>query len=132
LTLYSGLRKNNQDRNLRFNRRLFLDPFHPRSHFVGCLYLGDYNAKDIGSMKDLELAYTNYWDLIGTIQIPHHGSFYNYNDKLNKNRGLSSIMSANYNSKDPHALTVKSIILNYGFPVIVTEQPSTRFIERII
>ncbi|MGL5965431.1 MAG: hypothetical protein ACRCZ2_13700, partial [Fusobacteriaceae bacterium] len=47
---------------------------------VGCLYTGDYDAKN--KIVELKQAYSNYIKKIGIIQIPHHGSFENYTDDL--------------------------------------------------
>lgn len=41
---------------------------HP--HRVACLYTGDGDLNKV----DIRKIYRRYWDLIGTIQIPHHGS----------------------------------------------------------
>ena len=109
----------------------------PNYHFgfgderICCLYSGDYNASGATEWHKLETAYKKYWDHIGTIQIPHHGSSYNYNRGFNSSDGIYSIMHVNKNSRHPHATTVKSIIMGNGFPVIVTQDPVTRFIERI-
>ncbi len=132
LTLYSGINSNNSNYYIGGNFGNFYIPFRMRIDKVGCLYLGDYNAREAVRWNELDSAYSNYWVRLSTIQIPHHGSFYNYNDRLNSKQGLISIMAANKNSRHPHALTVKAIISNSGFPIIVTEEPSTRFIERIL
>lgn len=55
----------------------------------GCLYLGDYNAsKFMGELKD---AYKDVWDTVGIVQIPHHGSIYNYSHELINNNTLAII-----------------------------------------
>ena len=46
----------------------------------GCLYTGDYNAKK--KWKELEKKYKEYWENIGCVQIPHHGSKYNFNENF--------------------------------------------------
>ena len=46
----------------------------------GCLYLGDYNAKDY--FEELFEAYKEVWPTIDIIQIPHHGSLKNFKEKL--------------------------------------------------
>lgn len=43
---------------------------------TGCLYCGDYNAQRY--LKQLKDCYNSVWERIGTIQIPHHGSDYNF------------------------------------------------------
>ncbi len=125
LVLYSGTE------NLNSNLLSFNSYGFPYSILNGCLYLGDYNAKGKEHWDELYKAYNSYWNNLGTIQVPHHGSSYNYNNRLNSTRNLISIMCANSNGKHPHASTVKSIVQNYGVPIIVTEEPSSRFIEKI-
>ena len=51
-----------------------------KKYRLGCLYTGDYNAKQY--FNDLKMNYQQVWDNIGIIQIPHHGSFNNYSDNL--------------------------------------------------
>lgn len=130
LTLYSGM-INNSLNILRLNNLLFY-PFNHYSHgHVGCLYLGDYNSKDNRSWLQLHTAYSVYWDYLSTIQIPHHGSANNYNEKLNSRSNIFSVMNVNRHSNHPHASTMKYILLNSGYPVIVTEDSCTRYIEQI-
>lgn len=47
---------------------------------IGCLYTGDFNAKKYFS--NLRHAFHQVWENIGVIQIPHHGSWHNYNEKI--------------------------------------------------
>ena len=37
---------------------------------AGCIYTGDVNL----NLVDIEAIYVKYWDFVGTIQLPHHGS----------------------------------------------------------
>ncbi len=99
----------------------------------GCLYLGDYNAKRKEKWNELENAFQKYFDYIGTIQIPHHGSRHNYNKKLNFKGNLLSVISAGINNKfrHPHGSTLKQIVLQDGIPIVVTEEASNRFIQKI-
>lgn len=52
------------------------------TEMAGCLYMGDYDASGNYKWKELYEAYDTYWENIGCIQIPHHGSKHNYNSKL--------------------------------------------------
>lgn len=50
---------------------------------TGCLYCGDYEAKD--NWSELKTFYCNKkscWAFIGCIQLPHHGSKHNFNDDI--------------------------------------------------
>lgn len=135
LVLYSGVPKQNKyDCDIEcYSRSHYAFEHYRHYHQVGCLYLGDYNSKGVQKWKQLEGAFKEYFEFISVIQIPHHGSRHNYNSKLNFRNNLISIMSAGINNKfkHPHASTVKKIVLNNGIPIIVTENPSTRFIQKV-
>lgn len=91
----------------------------------GCLYLGDYNAKGKKNWRQLFYAYSRYSQSIGICQIPHHGSSYNYNEKLITYFGASElIISAGYDNqyRHPHASVVNNIIRNRKNLHIVSEQ----------
>lgn len=47
---------------------------------IGCLYTGDYDAKHY--MNELKVAYNRVWNDIHVVQIPHHGSEYNFDSEL--------------------------------------------------
>lgn len=49
---------------------------------AGCLYLGDYNANHGWDNLISEGEYRNYKQMIGCVQIPHHGSRYSFNEKM--------------------------------------------------
>ena len=99
----------------------------------GCLYLGDYNAKDNLKMKEFKEKYESLFKEISTIQIPHHGSRHNYNPKLNFKPNIISVISAGINNKfeHPHNETLKEIILQNGIVVLVTEQKETKLTQSI-
>ena len=77
--------------NLRRNCLCPISPyvcrFHPRFRYEfesGCLYLGDMNLNN--KLEPLKIIYrclgNDLQEMIGTIQVPHHGSKDNYNSKL--------------------------------------------------
>lgn len=53
---------------------------------VGCIYTGDYNLSDDDNDKKMydkmHNNFSKYWNKVGVIQIPHHGSEKSFNDKL--------------------------------------------------
>ena len=49
---------------------------------VGCLYTGDFCANDAGCLNQLKRKLEVEWATIGCVQIPHHGSKYNYNNEF--------------------------------------------------
>lgn len=78
---------------------------------VGCLYLGDYDSKGERKWEKLKDRYKNYWDKIGVIQLPHHGSHHNYNDELLHHDGIECIISAGFRNRfnHPHIDVVRKI-----------------------
>lgn len=55
---------------------------------VGCIYTGDYNLSNDDNYKkmydQMHDNFSKYWNKVGVIQIPHHGSEKSFNDKLLK------------------------------------------------
>lgn len=73
---------------------------------AGGLYTGDYEAKDDAKktkrpnrMKALMDAYTDYWENIGCVQIPHHGSKDNFDDEF---LAINAIFVASAGSKNSY------------------------------
>ena len=81
---------------------------------VGCLYLGDLKAKKY--FLDLHHAFYQVWENIGAIQIPHHGSWHNYHEKLLAENTLAIVSlklplsKRNFNRK----VTLKKIVEQNG------------------
>lgn len=99
----------------------------------GCLYTGDFDASGSQKWQELSNAYDKYNNFIGCVQIPHHGSRYNYNHQLLKigNSGYYIISSGEKNKyRHPHDLVIKDILFDGKYPIIVTESKGStaRFI----
>lgn len=89
---------------------------------IGCLYTGDYDAKDKERVDGLKIKYKYCWPDLGVIQVPHHGSKHNYNTEL-IHRGLSCVISAGTKNRYKHPnKKVVSDISNRGECYIVTEK----------
>ena len=103
---------------------------HPcHSHRVACLYTGDGDLNKV----DVRAIYSTYWDLIGTIQIPHHGSSASFNaDALDNGRFLCPISVGNKNSYGhPSQKVISEILLKRSYPILVTEDVDSTFVEMI-
>lgn len=89
----------------------------------GCLYTGDYDASGTKKWKELTSAYQKYWDHIGCVQIPHHGSRHNFNHGFVTMKAFF-VVSAGYSNKyqHPHASVIKAFLVRHIIPHIVTEQ----------
>ena len=126
MTLYLGMKKCG-------NRQEISDFKHCKNfcctsglNRVGCLYMGDYDASGNYKWKSLTDAYKEYWDSIGCVQIPHHGSQYNYNKELSKIDAYF-IISAGINNRyhHPHNVVIKDLLFNGRVPFIVSENKSS-------
>lgn len=105
----------------------FHHPYH--SHRVACLYTGDGDLNKV----DVKKIYTKYWDLIGTIQIPHHGSSASFNvNVLHTGRFLCPMSVGNTNSYGhPSQRVIAEILSNRCFPILITEDADSTYIEII-
>lgn len=127
MTLFSGIC------NSSVTQRLLTDITYNQAGFPccymrwatnGCLYTGDYDASGTEKWKELYDAYHQYFDYIGCVQIPHHGSRHNYNSELTNMRACTFyIISAGYKNKyrHPHSSVLKDLWINNIYPLIVNE-----------
>lgn len=98
-------------------------------HRVACLYTGD---GDLNEVK-VKVIYSNYWDLIGTIQIPHHGSLSSFDASILDNRQFLCPISVGKNNSygHPSQEVISEILLNKSCPLLVTEDVDSTFVETI-
>lgn len=91
---------------------------------TACLYTGDYKAK--GKFAELKRFYTTSLKRVYILQVPHHGSEHNINNKLYYPARLC-IISAGVTDKygHPDQQTLVAIQNQRGIPIIVTEDPKT-------
>lgn len=125
MTLYSGTSKYSGVQFVRCNHSCSYPccccDFHYKN--VGCLYTGDYDAGKLTNFEELRKKYIKYWENIGCIQIPHHGSKNNYNNHFSK-LDAYFVISAGKNNKyrHPHSYVMKDLLLNDHYPFIITEE----------
>lgn len=119
MTLYSGMEMPGGWQTLAYSSYIYTYPYHTEA---GCLYTGDYDASGKYKWNDLFNAYNKFWQCIGCVQVPHHGSRHNYNTELAK-LDAYYIISAGKNNKyhHPHNIVLKDLLFNGHFPHIVTE-----------
>lgn len=120
MTLYSGTREP-QIHQYISNSCSCKYCYKKRHCNVGCLYTGDYDASKDITFDELRAKYHLYWQNIGCVQIPHHGSKYNYNSKF-ANMHAFFLISARTNSSHPHPYVVNDLRLSDHNPLIVTEK----------
>ncbi len=59
----------------------------------GFLYTGDINLNSKGVFESITREYSNYWPSVGSIQIPHHGSYHNYYEFISQWGIKSAVIS---------------------------------------
>lgn len=102
----------------------------PANHRVGCIYTGD---ADLNTCN-IKSIYKNYWDVIGTIQIPHHGSLKSFKADLFKRNHYICPISVGINNTfgHPSGQVIYEIIKNYCYPIMITETIDSILVERIL
>lgn len=100
---------------------------YPRHDDAGCLYFGDFEASGVNKWDQLQSKYNQYWNQIGCVQIPHHGSRHNYHRGINSKKPMLSIISCGSSNRHrhPHSMTIRNIVLDGGIPLIVNENTGT-------
>lgn len=112
-----------------FSSEYILNDFFYFSNYnkTGCIYFGDYETHN-DAWNTIKRVLRKYYDLAGTIQIPHHGSTKNYRNEINKNGYVFSVISYGTTNTHGHpgSFTTESILNNDGILLEVTENPSSR------
>lgn len=98
----------------------------------GCLYTGDYETNGKCKWLELKTAYSKYWDYIGCVQIPHHGSYKNYNPEFALLDAYFVISAGLHNRyRHPSGSIIKDLLLKNKYPLIVTEQHNSEVILNV-
>lgn len=107
----------------------FLEDFLPCLYRVACLYTGDGDL----NKADMEKIYKDYWNLIGTIQIPHHGSLKSFNRSILEDQYFLCPISVGKNNSygHPSREVFREILLHGSYPICVTEDADSEFTETI-
>lgn len=106
----------------------------PRYCTLNCLYCGDFEANPDypregcnTNGEKLTKYYQRYWDKIGLLQVPHHGSEHNLNERLYQPEKIC-IISAGKTDKyqHPNMPVLRAIWKAGSIPIIVTEDTRTK------
>lgn len=118
MVLFSGSNDNHITQTLCKHNNLYVC-----NQSNGCLYLGDYKATGKNRWNDLDRCYRNYKEMIGCIQLPHHGSSKSYNNKL-ASFDAFFIASAGKNNKyeHPNESVIKNLLFNNKSLFLVSEE----------
>lgn len=102
---------------------------HFKSHRVACLYTGDGDLNKV----DVESICGGYREMVGTIQIPHHGSLPSFNEKVLTDEYFLCPISVGKNNSygHPSAKVLGQILSHKSYPILVTEDVDSTFVEAI-
>lgn len=93
-------------------------------HSPSCLFTGDFEPNSF--MSGIKEYYAPFWESIGVIQVPHHGSRLNYHPDLYKVPCLSFVSVGEKNSYDhPSIDTLINIQSQDCCPLVVTNNMSS-------
>lgn len=127
LVVYSGPKNVSNTYNLLMNQ----NKAYSVSDKAGCLYTGDFDAKNDTCRINMKKALQEYWQYIGTVQIPHHGSNHNFHVDLAWENS-TSVISTGFKYRHPSAKVIKQILKQGSVLYIVSDNEQTRlqqFIE---
>lgn len=123
----------NCDFCIRYNCNLY-HFLSPNTIICNFLYTGDYEAKEDKNMNQMKRFYNRHkvWMSICGVQIPHHGSKYNYNRQMYEHC-YYAVASAGLNNKfgHPHPETLLHISQQKCLSIVVTEKHTSKFIQHI-
>jgi len=93
------------------------------NHIARCVYFGDFVPR--GDIWERFLNTINDYDQIGTIQVPHHGSKYNWRKEMLTNKTEFCVISAGSSNKyhHPNFWVTKDIVSAKSELKIVSENP---------
>lgn len=135
MVVYSG--PNSDDSGLLSNSFTHFSGryYHPFWHYIslpGCLYFGDYCAKGTHKWNHFKRKLSSYFNRVGTIQVPHHGSKHNFNNDLIDIAEIFIISAGNNNTYyHPHKSVMHGFIKKGVLPFLVTENNLTCFYQQI-
>jgi len=96
----------------------------------GILYLGDFEVKEDSNMQTLKREFQEYWNDILIIQIPHHGSYKNYNTELSWQDSIS-IISTGFRYSHPSVNVIEDIERNNSICCVVSINDCSKVIQNI-
>ena len=98
---------------------------------LGCIYTGDVDLNKF----DIKDVYKQFWNTVGTVQIPHHGAIKNFKESFLKNNGRPLICPISYGIRNsyghPSLNVVNNISLNGSFVIHITQDSGSRYIQLI-
>jgi len=98
------------------------------TNHVSCIYTGDTNL----NIVNIEYFLKKLWETVGTIQIPHHGDIHSFEKNILNNQNYCCPISVGTNNYGhPSKNVIENIISKNSFPILVSEDLSSGFVEYI-
>lgn len=131
MILFSGTENNIIMRVKTYQRQNYYYNHFWNNKRNGCLYLGDLNLNLNRIVNDIRHKLKFYMKNIGIVQIPHHGSVYNFNEQiLGKNYQMALISFGKQNRYcHPSDKVIRQIVSNKTYPLLVNEDQETLSIQ---
>lgn len=142
LVIYSGNKKTKEEDcgfcfSKEYNNRCMLDGRRPdRLYRYGCLFLGDFNLRNNKAYKELINKYKSLLDTIGTIQIPHHGSYHSFCNEILKDIANSIEWVICFGNNNTYGHPSNQVLLEIvtsrqGNLIEVTEDNQSEYLQKI-
>jgi len=129
MIVYSGVDKKHECQiNYTYDKYTFNNSKNNNKNRVSCIYTGDTDLTKV----PIKARFSIYWDYVNTIQIPHHGAEHNFEKSVLDDKYYICPISARTNNKHhPSSKVITSIISKNSYPILITENQQTEFIEEI-
>ncbi len=104
--------------------------FHRHFHLnfqSGCLYMGDIDLNEPNIVSDINTKLSQLLSFIGTLQVPHHGSIYNFTTSILQPNMCCAIFSFGTSNTygHPSDRVFSDVIANNIYPHLVTENQTS-------
>lgn len=100
---------------------------HEVRHRPACIYTGD---ADLNKLR-IKTVFGQFWESVGTIQVPHHGSKENFDFSILKGSSYICPVSFGINNQFGHPSTkvMSSILADASLPIQITEDMSAAYYQ---
>ncbi|HGE5939640.1 TPA: hypothetical protein ACGGRZ_001906 [Escherichia coli] len=130
LVIYSGPSKPCGDDNIFVISKINNHMRSPHSiiyNKVGCIYTGDVDLNEF----EIKSVYSKYWNMVGTVQIPHHGAEKDFDPDFLKSNYLFCPISFGVENTygHPSYKVISNILSNDSEYICVTEKMDSGYIQ---
>ena len=105
--------------------------FHDLRHKPACIYSGDADFNKV----QIHNIFQHYWQIVGTIQVPHHGSRNSFNFSFGFHERGPFICPVSFGTNNtyghPSGKVLEELLQHENIPIAVTEKMNSTFIEII-